>query len=386
MGIFENENNIILSRRWTMTGIPCRTQQLYVACALMVLATLMGASTAFGAISYFEVRPGPAKPTPAGSIITIYPGTSKTIRVNGHGTDFAKSVAVSGRNVSARITGRKNGLQHKHYKTNRPLGEVSLRVTARPNARLGTRTVTIRYPVGQDRFKIRIKKKPATGSADIGVRRLSWPKKNGKNKLAAPFSAPHLFFPPIGVDHKRGAGANDLDCQSYRNLPFPTCYRSHTGTDFLMSGGFSRMRRGSTNVIAAAPGEVVKIEQTRFDKCFADPIKMTINCDGRYGKDQKSNYVLIKQDDGLYAGYYHLQQDSVPTTLTARTDSRPGTRVKCGQKLGRVGSSGTSAYPHLHFNLSRNEAPLTGFIDPYKEGLWLSLTRSQVPNGKCPLQ
>lgn len=150
------------------------------------------------------------------------------------------------------------------------------------------------------------------------------------------------------------------------------------------------MSRGSTNVIAAAPGEVVEIEQTRFDQCFGDPTKMTINCDGRYGKDQKANYVIIKQDDGLYAGYYHLQQDSVPSYLKQRKGKQPGSRVKCGDKLGRVGSSGTSAYPHLHFHLSRdsnhNDFQNDRFIDPYKERLWLSLTRSKVPNGKCPVQ
>jgi murein DD-endopeptidase MepM/ murein hydrolase activator NlpD len=290
--------------------------------------------------------------------------------------------------VSVRITGRKNGLQHKHYKTKLPLGEVSLRVVARSNARLGMRTVTIRYPVGQDRFKIVIKKKPAPGSVDVGGRKPFWPKKNGKNKLAAPFKSPHFFFPPIGVDHKRGAGANGLDCQSYRKLPFPYCYQGHKGTDYLMKDGNIRMSlKRSIDVVAAAPGEVWKIATGNFDRCFGDPTRKNgINCK-RGDNITPANYVLIKQDDGLYAGYYHLQKNSVPTTLRARTDSRPGTRVKCGQKLGRVGSSGNSAYPHLHFNLSENEAPNgAGFIDPYKEGLWLSLNMSNVPKGKCPLQ
>ena len=180
-----------------MARIQNTSNLYYFSCLFFITLTFMGAPTTFGAISYFEVRPGAAKPSSVGTTITIYQGTTVTIRVNGHGTDFAKSVAVSGRNVSARITGRKNGLQHKHYKTNLPLGEVSVRVSARSNAPQGIRTVTIRYPVGQDRFKIRIKRKPARGSADIGARRLSWPKKNGLNKLAAPFKSPHLFMHPI---------------------------------------------------------------------------------------------------------------------------------------------------------------------------------------------
>jgi murein DD-endopeptidase MepM/ murein hydrolase activator NlpD len=348
----------------------------------MMLATFIGVSTVFGAISYFEVRPGPAKPSPVGTTITIFQGTSKTIRVNGHGTDFAKSVAVSGRNVSARITGRKNGLQHKHYKTNLPLGEVSLRVTARPNARLGTRTVTIRYPVGQDRFKIRIKKKPAPGSADIGVRRLSWPKRNGLNKLAAPFKSPHLFMQPIGVDHKSPEGSLDVDCENYRKRPFPYCYKGHVGTDYLLPYGYLRMQLDqSIDVVAAAPGEIVKIAEGNFDRCIGDPTRSTkINC-GRQDNKLPANYVIIKQDgDNKYASYQHLQNGSVPTSL------KEGDRVKCGQKLGRVGSSGRSAYPHLHFQLSNYQSLGSTSIDPYKEGLWLSLNLKNVPNGKCPLQ
>jgi hypothetical protein len=376
-----------------MTRIQNVPKRHYFSCLIFITLTFMGAPTTFGAISYFEVRPGPAKPSPVGTTITIYQGSTVTIRVNGHGTDFAKSVSVSGRDVSARITGRKNGLQHKHYKTKLPLGEVSLRVSARSNTRLGVRTVTIRYPVGQDRFKIRIKKKPASGSVDVAGRKPAWPKKNGKNKLAAPFKSPHLFYPPIGVDHKRGAGANGLDCESYRKLPFPTCYDGHKGTDYLMMGGELTMDAGRfsskqwvSDVVAAAPGEVWEIAEGNFDRCFGDPTKKNgINCKRR-DNSTPANYVLIKQNDGLYAGYYHLEKNSVPTTLRARKGSRPGTRVKCGDKLGRVGSSGNSAYPHLHFNLSRDEDPHARFIDPYKEGLWLSLNRKNVPNGKCPLQ
>lgn len=331
-----------------MTAMPSRPTHYDLTFLLFILASLWTASTAFGAIEYFEVTPGTAAPIPASSSITVYQGTTVTIRVNGHGTDLAQSVVVTGTRVSAKVTGRKNGFQHTHYKTNLPLGELSIRITALSNASEGGRTVVIKYPLGQDRFPIVIKRKRASGNADVAGGKPFWPKKNGMNKLAAPFNAFHLFFPPIGADHKRGAGGNDLDCESYRKLPFPTCYRSHTGTDFLMSGGFTRMRLGSVEVIAAAPGEVYKIENTRFDRCFGDPSKFTINCDGRYGKDQEANYVIIKQDDGLYAGYYHLQNASVPSHL------QKGIRVKCGEFLGKVGSSGTSTYPHLHFHLSRD--------------------------------
>ncbi len=365
-------------------GMTCKGKSLTFSVFLFLILALimMEAAPVFGAISYFEVRPGPAKPSPAGTTISIFQGSTVTIRVNGNGTDLARSVSVSGSRVSASITGRKNGLQHKHYRTKLPLGEVSIRVSVRSNARVGIRTVTIKYPIGQDRFKIRVQRKPRPGSVDVAGRRPSHPKKNGMFKLAAPFNAPHIFFPPIAPDHKGGKGINDLDCRSYRNLPFPTCYRTHTGTDFLMSGGFGRMDSGSVVVTAAAPGTVHKIENGKFDRCIGDPKNMTINCRGKLGRDQEANYVIIKQDDDLYAGYYHLKKKSVPSYL------KKGMKVKCGDYLGLVGSSGTSAYPHLHFHLSRgsnhDDWENDPFIDPYKEGLWISKTRSHVPNGQCP--
>ena len=84
----------------------------------------------------------------------------------------------------------------------------------------------------------------------------------------------------------------------------------------------------SIDVVAAAPGEVVTIEEGYYDRCGVDLIKMGINCKR---KDNKlpANYVVIKQDgDNKYASYQHLQKGSVPTSLSV------GDRVKCGQKWG----------------------------------------------------
>jgi murein DD-endopeptidase MepM/ murein hydrolase activator NlpD len=197
-------------------------------------------------------------------------------------------------------------------------------------------------------------------------------------QLSAPFRQPALFASPIGVDHKRGKGTNDADCQNYRGLPFPTCYRGHTGTDFLMAGGYATMDLGSLGVVAAAPGVIHKIDDGHFDRCIADPFKGTINCDGSYGKNQAANYVVVKQNDGLYASYYHLQKGSVAVKV--------GQSVQCGQLLGRVGSSGVSAFPHLHFHFSHDAEPAAaGIIDPYQAGLWKTMNASGVPTGTCPV-
>jgi hypothetical protein len=55
------------------------------------------------------------------------------------------------------------------------------------------------------------------------------------------------------------------------------------------------------------------------------------------------NYIVIKIAPGRYAFYAHLQ----PGSLRVRT----GQRVKTGQVIARLGNSGNSTIPHLHFQV-----------------------------------
>lgn len=55
------------------------------------------------------------------------------------------------------------------------------------------------------------------------------------------------------------------------------------------------------------------------------------------------NYVIIKYDDNVYAALCHLQKDSIQVTV--------GQSVKKGDVIGKIGHSGNSFAPHLHFQL-----------------------------------
>ncbi|MEV6108859.1 peptidoglycan DD-metalloendopeptidase family protein [Streptomyces sp. NPDC051940] len=73
-----------------------------------------------------------------------------------------------------------------------------------------------------------------------------------------------------------------------------------------------------------------------------------LGCDGAFG-----NSVTIRHDDGYYTFYAHLSE----------IDAKPGERVFPGQHIGRVGSTGNSTGPHLHFEV--RVTPLFGSgIDP----------------------
>jgi len=62
------------------------------------------------------------------------------------------------------------------------------------------------------------------------------------------------------------------------------------------------------------------------------------------------NLILIKHDKGYMTAYAHASQILV----------KPGARVKRGEVIGRVGSTGSVAGPQLHFEIRRGRRP----IDP----------------------
>ena len=54
-----------------------------------------------------------------------------------------------------------------------------------------------------------------------------------------------------------------------------------------------------------------------------------------------ANRVVVRHEGGVHTAYLHLQQNSVPV--------EKGARVKAGEWIGKVGNSGHSSEPHLHF-------------------------------------
>lgn len=93
--------------------------------------------------------------------------------------------------------------------------------------------------------------------------------------------------------------------------------------------GFSRMHQGmdfgapmGAPIVAATDGVV----------SFA----------GRHGGH--GNYVRLNHNGGISTGYAHM----------SRIIARPGERVRQGQLIGYVGSTGLSTGPHLHYEVFRN--------------------------------
>ena len=78
---------------------------------------------------------------------------------------------------------------------------------------------------------------------------------------------------------------------------------------------------------------------------------------GAWGEFRSANTVCIKHAHGEYTVYGHLKHGSITVKV--------GQKVKAGQVIGRVGNSGSSTYPHLHFAMYNGDGislPCT-FVD-----------------------
>jgi urea transporter/murein DD-endopeptidase MepM/ murein hydrolase activator NlpD len=89
-------------------------------------------------------------------------------------------------------------------------------------------------------------------------------------------------------------------------------------------------------VVAAAPGKVVRV----IDGIPDNPIGQE-NLKDRWG-----NLVMLEHTVGLYTLYCHLTPGSIGT--------KEKELVSKGQTLGRIGNSGRSPIPHLHFQCQRS--------------------------------
>lgn len=79
------------------------------------------------------------------------------------------------------------------------------------------------------------------------------------------------------------------------------------------------------------------------------------------GNTGYGNYVVIQHlsDDGkrFYTLYGHMVNGSIAVA--------EGSRVKVGQVLGIMGSTGNSTGPHLHFEVRLNDNTSSNAVNPY---------------------
>jgi len=95
-------------------------------------------------------------------------------------------------------------------------------------------------------------------------------------------------------------------------------------------------------VFAATSGVVVSTRNDLPENTPPHPLP-NLDVDNALG-----NHVIVDIGDGRFATYAHLQLGSVQVSV--------GDRVHRGQHLGRVGNTGSSSAPHLHFHVTDSPA------------------------------
>jgi murein DD-endopeptidase MepM/ murein hydrolase activator NlpD len=134
--------------------------------------------------------------------------------------------------------------------------------------------------------------------------------------------------------HLAGVGSSADSSYVYR-LPYPPGvshfliqgYRSSFSHKGRLALDF-KMKKGS-DVTASRDGVVVRVQES-YTKGGVNKKYLS-----------KANQIVIRHSDGSQAYYGHLQHNGALVNV--------GDTVKQGQVIGKSGSTGYSALPHLHF-------------------------------------
>lgn len=123
---------------------------------------------------------------------------------------------------------------------------------------------------------------------------------------------------------------------------------NHRGIDYVpWPFPWYLMDTAPVDIRAAAPGVLVEKRDGANDRAC--------NWDG----PDNANYVIVLRADGTIARYLHMKRGSVT--------ARPlGSQIAAGEVIGKVGSSGISKLPHLHFELRASNHVNAPVIEPHQ--------------------
>lgn len=132
-------------------------------------------------------------------------------------------------------------------------------------------------------------------------------------------------------------------------------YDQHNGADIVPYPFPWQMQDDeSVDVIAAADGEVIYMEDGYFDRNCEKP--HILGDGGDFNGGYYGNFVALRHDDLSVTIYAHIKQGTVAALEI-------GDYITQGTYLGKVGSSGNSSGPHLHFEYRITEA--SGYEEPW---------------------
>ncbi|HOI44653.1 MAG TPA: M23 family metallopeptidase [Candidatus Aminicenantes bacterium] len=147
------------------------------------------------------------------------------------------------------------------------------------------------------------------------------------------FHSQEFAFDVVGANQK-GAGFTEISASDPKRL-----------SDFGIWG---------RDIFAIGDGTVVEAGDRFPESIMSDPAlfsdggytqKVMMDQIGKIGfiNAVAGNFIIIDHHNGEFSAYCHVQEGSMKV--------KSGEKVKKGQAIGRVGNTGNSSAPHLHFQL-----------------------------------
>lgn len=148
-----------------------------------------------------------------------------------------------------------------------------------------------------------------------------------------------LNYPDVGPSND--STATDTACLA-------RTYDGHKGTDIAVADE-AAMKAG-VDVLAAHGGTVMRVRNDVEDHFpLTDEQLAKIKAD----KKECGNAVLIDHGEGWQTMYCHMKRGSIVV--------KPQQKIKAGDKIGQVGASGMTEFPHIHLGVIRKR----DVIDPF---------------------
>jgi len=143
------------------------------------------------------------------------------------------------------------------------------------------------------------------------------------------------------VDRDPSREAQDYQCGTL-------AYDDHNGTDIRVPT--IAAQKAGVAVLAAADGRVLRMRDGVEDVSVADRGRASVE------RTECGNGLIIDHGDGWETQYCHMAKGSLAV--------KPGSVVKAGDRIGRIGLSGMTEYPHLHFTVRKDGR----VVDPFAFG------------------